>query len=459
MQMPDFSKPAQRQDAPFARRDDGAMTALSLFLLTAAAMIGGFALDVANVMTQRTHLQITADSTAHAALVARNGLRPGDGQSESDAKDFALQLAAANMPGDRYGNILSADEIEFGIWDSDRNVPIAERFTPEANATSAVRVTTARLETLGNPIPTFLLRLVGLELWNVQTTSVFEIYQPACLREGFVAERRVDVQSNNVYLRGFCVHSNEYVSINQNNYFEPGTVVSMPDLDLFEMPNSGFERNEGLEAALREGSMDVRILNELDNIIAGLRNLAPEYVTQSYITSSLRNNITLTSNNNTLSMSNLVRGAVNDIHCTRSNGSITFSNSVPIEDVIIVTNCPISIQQGGLVQNAVLATTSTSATSITGASGTTFGADDDCAPGGGAQIITLGGMRFPASLGIFGSQLLARGNVEFAARADGIQGASIVAGGEIDGTSNSTMARCNTGMEGNFEVPYFRMTM
>ena len=96
---------------------------------------------------------------------------------------------------------------------------------------------------------------------------------------------------------------------------------------------------------------------------------------------------------------------------------------------------------------------------MTGASGSTFGADDDCAPGGGAQVITLGGMRFPCGLGIFGSQLLAQGDVEFAARADGIQGASIVAGGEIDATSNSTMALCNNGMEGNFELPYFRMAM
>ena len=68
-------------------------------------------------------------------------------------------------------------------------------------------------------------------------------------------------------------------------------------------------------------------------------------------------------------------------------------------------------------------------------------------------------MRFPANMAMFGGQLIARGNVDFAARADGIEGASIIAGGVIDGTSNSTMSRCNAGMEDNFRSPYYRMTM
>ena len=443
---------------PFVLREDGAMTALSLFLLTATVIIGGLAIDVTNVMTQRTHLQMTADSAAHAALVERVGLRIGARRSEQDAKTYAIDLASNNMPASRFGPVLTAEDITFGDWVKDPDAPLGGSFVPNPGSTRAVWVSTARHEHRGNPVSTFLLRLVGLDAWNVTTPTVFETYQPACLHEGFVAEGRVDMQSNNVYLRGFCVHSNSYVSINQNNYFEEGTVVSMPDLDLLELPNSGFERNEGLELALREASMNIRILDQLDNIITGLSTADLDYV-PGYVTSSVPNAMTLTGNNNSLSQDDLLANAVNNIHCTNSSGRISIPNSEVIRDVVIVTNCRIDLGSNARIENSVLATTSTASNSVTGASGSTFGADDNCAPGGGVQVITLGGMRFPSALGIFGTQFLARGDVEFAARADGIQGASIVAGGEIDATSNSTMSRCNNGMEGNFELPYFRMAM
>ena len=442
----------------FVQGEDGAMTALSLFLLTATVIIGGLAIDVANVMTQRTHLQITADTAAHAALVERVGLRIGEHRSENDAKSSAIQLASTNMPTSRFGRVLKAEDITFGYWTNDPNVPLHDRFTPSPGSTRAVQVLTARNESQGNPIATFLLRLVGVDVWNVTTPSVFETYQPACLREGFVAEGRVDMQSNNVYLRGFCVHSNSRVSINQNNYFEAGTVVSMPDLSLLQLPNSGYERNEGLEAALREGEVNIRILDELENIIDGLSMADLDYMPE-YVTNYLPKEITLTGNNNTLTQDDLTEGAVHNIHCTRSGGRISIPSGDPIRDVVIVTNCRIDLSSNAQIKNSIVATTNTASNSVTGASGSTFGADDNCAPGGGVQVITLGGMSFPANLGIFGSQFLARGDVSFAARADGIQGASIVAGGEIDATSNSTMALCDTGMEGNFELPYFRMAM
>jgi len=434
------------------------MTVLSLFLLTATFIIGGLAIDVTNLMAQRTHLQITADSAAHAALVERVGLRIGERRSEEEAKNYAIQLASTNMPASRFGSVLIAEDITFGDWTNDQNVPLHDRFTPNPGSTRAVQLFTARNARHGNPISTFLLRLVGVDVWNVTTPSVFETYQPACLREGFVAEDRLDMQSNNVYLRGFCVHSNTLVSINQNNYFEEGTVVSMPDLDLLELPNSGYERNEGLEAALREGSMEIRILDELDNIIAGLGSADRDYVPE-YVTNYLPNGITLSANTNTLIQDDLLANAVNNIYCTRSDGRISIPNGELIENVVIKTNCRIELGSNARIENSVVATTNTASNSVTGASGSTFGADDDCAPGGGVQVITLGGMRFPSNLGIFGSQFLARGDVSFAARSNGIQGASIVSGGKIDATSNSTMALCNNGMEGNFELPYFRMAM
>ena len=90
-------------------------------------------------------------------------------------------------------------------------------------------------------------------------------------------------------------------------------------------------------------------------------------------------------------------------------------------------------------------------------SGLQVGKDDGCADSGGAQLVTLGGMEFAANLTMYGGQLLAVGDVAFAARANDIEGAAIVSGSQISGTSNRDMAFCATGMDGNLTAKYFRM--
>lgn len=432
----------------FLRGEDGFFTAFSLYVLIVMILLTGFALDLANHYSARTQLQVAADTAAHAALVTRQR------QNADGARAAALALNEANMPARRFGMVLTADDIEFGTWNFQ-----TRRFTPNAHSRTAVRATARQTASRANELRTFLLRFAGVAAFEVGATAVFARYQPPCLREGFVAEGRVDMQSNNTFLNGFCIHSNDHVRFNQNNYFEEGTIVSMPDLDKLDIPNSGFRRNEGLEAALREGRIDIRILDEFDNIINGLRDRDAAYL-PAYINPLdpvvSRN---LTRNNNSLRASDLTPNRVHRLTCTSGNGSISIPNNTVIRSVVIVTNCPISLGQNVQLEDVVIATTSTDSRSIDGASGVNIGRPDDCAPGGGVQILTMGGMRFPSSMGIFGGQLLAQGDITFAARANGIQGASMIAGGEIDGTSNSTMSLCGSGMEGNFEANYFRMVL
>ncbi len=449
-----YRKNAGHRALDLARCEDGAATGFGLVMMILLLMFAGLAIDAAQYNAARTQLQSAADSAAHAALVAR----VRDRMDEDEAKALALELVEANMPGRRFGQTVTANDIEFGRWDSDR--PYGDRFVPSNSPSpSAARVVAWRDESRLNAVRTFLLRLVGVTEMAAATPAVFATYQPICLREGMVAEGKVDVQSNNLYLRGFCIHSNSYVSINQNNTFEEGTIVSMPDLDLLELPNSGYEQNDGLEAALREGELDVRILRQMDAIIDGLLAGDPRYLTQDYITTPGVAEQTLTRVNNDIAAADLEANRVNHLYCDRHNGSISIPSGELIEELVLVTNCDVNLSSGVTLEDVVLATTSTDSRSIDGASDVSIGRDDNCAEGGGTQVLTMGGMRFPANLGVFGGQLLAQGDINFAARADGIQGASMVAGGEIDGTSNSSMARCNQGMDGNFEAEYFRMAM
>jgi hypothetical protein len=355
------------------------------------------------------------------------------------------------MPSNRFGTVATVSDIEFGRW-------TASGFEPHQYIHTAARVTGLRNGERGNAMRTFLMRILGVNELDVAAASVFVTYQPICIEEGFAAEGKVDVQSNNNYLRGFCIHSNDYVRINQNNYFEEGTIVSMPDLDLLELPNSGFERNEGLEMALREGTLDIKVLRELDRIIEGTRSGDPEY-RPDYVNSATPVSRPQTRNNNTLNTADLVPGRIHEFTCNNQNGKLNVPNGTLISNVVIVTNCQLALGQNVRLEDVRIMSSNTTRHAVSGASGVNIGRDDNCGDGGGAQILTLGDMSFPASLGVFGGQLIARGHIDFAARADGVQGASMISGGEIDGTSNSTMARCNRGMEGNIVTPYYRMAM
>ena len=125
--------------------------------------------------------------------------------------------------------------------------------------------------------------------------------------------------------------------------------------------------------------------------------------------------------------------------------------------VFSLTSCDVTFGSGVVLENVIIASKSTDVRSMSAANGIQVGRDDNCAECGGAQLLTLGGMKFAAELKMFGGQLLAADDIEFEANANGIWGAAILSGGNIDGTSNAEMGFCGAGMEDNFEVPLFRL--
>ena len=424
----------------FFRDRRAGITTLSLIFISGSLVVGSYGLDVSNLMMSRTKLQVTADATAHSALVYR------EVHTAAEAKTEALQLAALNMPRAAYGTVLSATDISFGTWD----VP-THRFTPLANSKTAVKVTTHRTDADGNAVRTYLFKLVGLDQFDVVTSAVFVTYQPKCLREGFVADGVVDLQSNNHFSNGFCIHSNSHVELNQNNSFEAGTEVSMPKSGEIIVPGGDFSHNPGLTAALQSKRWNVGVLNRIDRIIAGLYGMDSNYL-RSYITAGSISTLP----GNRVRQSDLVAGHVYAYTCSGAQ-KLTLDHNVLVSSVAIVTNCDVMVSNGVAFENAVLATTSTSLDSIKATSGMRIGRNDNCAVGGGAQIVTAGGVSVPAGLEIYGGQILAKKNVDFAANANGIQGASIVSAGVISGTSNMNMAFCGRSMEDNFVADYFKL--
>lgn len=420
--------------------ESGTATLMALFFVLISAVLGGLAIDFNKAMARRTHLQVTVDAVAHAALYTR------ERKTKEEAIAKALEIAAVNLPVARNGNALLPQDIEFGVWDPDTRT-----FTPDPGAKGAVRVSAYRILERDNAVKNILLRMIGFDTFDLRRAAVYVTYQPTCFREGFVARGMVDVQSNNAFQNGFCIHSNDHVKVSSNNYFGEDTIVSMPNTAHLQMPRSGFETNQGLEEALRDNGYHIRVLNKLDQLITDLSSNSadtrPDYVSTSWVEFL---------DGKSVDGSEFLPGRAYYVTCS-SNQTMSIGNGTVIRNTSIVTNCPIKFGQGATLENVILATTNTDVKSISSPSSLQIGKNDNCAPGGGAQILTLGGVDIAADMRMYGGQIIAGKDVAFAANADGIAGASIIAGGNISGTSNMTMGFCGDGMENSFRAEYFRL--
>jgi Flp pilus assembly protein TadG len=424
----------------FLKDEQGSATILALFFVLISVVLGGLAIDFNKAMARRTHLQVTTDSVAHAALYMR------ERNSKEDAINKALEIAAVNLPSNQNGNALLPTDIEFGVWDPDKST-----FTLDPGAKSAVRVSAHRVLERDNAVRNILLRMVGFDSFDLSRAAVYATYQPTCFKEGFVAEKSVDVRSNNSFQNGFCIHSNDHVKVSSNNYFGDDTIVSMPNTDHLQLPRSGFETNTGLEDALRDNGYQLRMINRLDKLIADLSSNSyetrPDYISTSSV---------IKLDGKKIDGSEFEPGKAYFVTCT-GGAAMTIKDGGVMRDTTVVTDCAIKFGQGSTLENAVIATTNTSAKSINAPSTLQIGRNDNCAPGGGAQILTMGGVDLAADMRMYGGQIIAKGDVSFAANANGIEGASIIAGGQISGTSNMTMGFCGQGMEDNFRAEYFRL--
>ncbi|SPH18782.1 hypothetical protein DEA8626_02326 [Defluviimonas aquaemixtae] len=437
----------------FLNDENGGITALNLQLFVASLILGGLAVDYGNAMANRTHLQVAADSAAHAAILTRelNGAE--------DAKARAIELASASMPAPSFGSVLSQEDIMFGDWDRD-----AELFTADSNSRNAVLVSTKRHAANGNGVATYLLGLAGLANWDVTSGTVYETYYPACFREGFVAQDRVEVQSNSYYTNGFCIHSQSHVKLSSNNVFEPGVVISMPDTADVELPASGFKTNSGAQEALRSGSYRLRILQRIDSILQGIEDpyhtdygimssSATEYYRQ-YISNAgvVRLNYRKDAEPGTFT-----ENAIHDVTCKKDKMNYSLNPGSELKNAVLFTNCRLQIKAGAVIENAVIFSNNAESTAVTGSAGVVIGRDDNCLPGGDVQIVSHGSVSFPSDASIFGSQIIAAQDISLTARADGLEGVSLVAGGMIDVTSNGGYGFCGSGMENSYEAAYFRL--
>ncbi len=433
----------------FLRDEDGGYTIWGLTWFMVYLAIGGLAVDVTDAYRNQILLQSTADSASLAGVMSL--------PDEAGAVTEAVAYAEDNLNQTNNGVVLNANEVFVGNWDF-----TTRTFTAGGADPNAVRVITRRGGQNNNPVAMNVLKILSLAgvttSWDISTEAIAVAYTPQCLRDGMIAMNELNLSSGNSHVNGICLHGQfQGVDMQNSNFFEAGVNVSMPDLDLLEIPNGGMQSNPGLEDALREGDMYPRDVDRLAETIDGLRNMDPNYLPDFMVDTdpntgarTVKPGVTQVSVNNSLP-GVLLPDTVYDVNC---NGQIGLPGAL-MNRVVIVADCRIHSSSGSMLVDAVVATDYTgSADAVHLASGATLGLADNCTAGGGVEIYATGDIHVSASGSFNGLRMVASNDVKFTSNSIGVNGMSVQAGNNIDYSSNNTYGGCTGGVPGPLAIQY-----
>jgi len=419
-------------------------------LLWFILMVGicGLAVDSTDGFRNRTMLQATADASALAAAV--------DVDDANAAVATAVTYSVANMGIDINGSVLDPADVHVGRWDQATLSLDTGSPTPDA-----VMVTVRRSEENDNAVPVNFLRIIGLMTWNVNAQAVAQRFIPECLREGLIARGIVDISANNGFHRQICVHGQKGVEMQNHNIYELGVTVSMPDLDMLTIPSGGMTSNPGLPQALRENSLDPRMVSHVNQIMADL--VAKADYGKPEVFAGIDPAVQRVDEK--FNFATYVPNTIYLVECT-PNKLAKIPNNLALHDVVIVSQCNVSVGSNVSMTNVVLGSTALgnganplANANINFSANVSLGAPDNCAAGGGVQLFSSASIHFSSSMLINGLQVVAAGDVELGARDQGINGISVQAGGNIDLTSNNVFGLCAGGAPNLFTVDYYRLVL
>ena len=444
----------------------GAGTIMGLLWFMLLVGITGMAVDTTNGFRSRTMLQATADATSLAAAI--------DLPDTNAAVATAVAYAAENMGADINGSVLDPADVHIGLWD-----PATRSLDTAAALPDSVMVTVRQTEANGNPVPVNFLRIIGLMNWNVQAQAVAQRFIPECLKDGLVAREMVDMSSNNGFVNEICVHGEQGVNIQSNNYFETGVNVSMPSMSMLELPNSGMDSNIGLPDALRENYLDPRMVNHIDEIMLGMLALPDDVmlalqdnVLPTYIDSDGGGCSDLCGGDSgdrvikvdeKFDLSTAKPGFIYHVLCKPNKVARIPNNSI-VQNVVIIAECELHIGAGATVISSVLASRSggngkIDKANIVIAANVQLGLPDNCAEGGGVQLFSNATIHTASSTSIDGVQMVAIGDIELGARDMAVNGISAQSGRTITLTANNMFGLCSGGAPNLFTVPYYRLVL
>jgi len=441
----------------FAKDEAGAGTIMGLLWFALLVGITGMAVDITDGFRNRTMLQATADSAALAGAI--------DLPTRSAAVATAVSYAVDNMGTDINGSVLDPADVVVGSWDADTHTLDQTSIIPDA-----VMVTVRRSAENANAVPVNFLRIMGLRTWNVTSQAVAQRFIPDCLRDGLIARGVVDISSNNGFVNKICVHGQKGVEMQNHNFYESGVIVSMPNMDaMLTIPATGMTSNPGLPEALREQSLDPRMVNHVDEIMLDMlamrEDVMPDYIhTDGTCTGFNCGGVKpVIEVDEKFDLSTVKPGRIYHVLC-KANKNARIPNNTVVQNVIIIAECEVHIGAGATIMNSVIGSRSggngkVDKANVVIAANVQLGRPDNCNPAGGVQLFSNATIHTASSTSIDGVQMVAKGDIDLGARDMGINGISAQSGGNITLTSNNQFGLCSDGAPDLFTVDYYRLVL
>ena len=159
----------------------------------------------------------------------------------------------------------------------------------------------------------------------------------------------------------------------------------------------------------------------------------------------------------TIPVQPLLPGTIHIVNtCSGSGGQpIRMRDNQIFERVAIITNCKVHLSSNVRLSRSLLITTNGKAkddyvegdpqfigsAAITASSGVQIG-DGTCADDNGSVVMAVGGANFSSGLGFMRSQIVVKGDIDIAANTAGLNGTSIISGGDVKLTSNGAVGTC-----------------
>lgn len=258
-----------RHSPHYGRDESGAGSITSLYFLLVMAVLAGIAIDGANAWRARSQMQIAADSAALVAAAHIDDLET--------ARTLAKDITQRNLGGDTAA--LVDDDIQFGEWDSDAQAFTALDDTAEPEDYNAVKVTTQRTTIRSNSVGTYLLRLVGVDQFEMGatsialsttetgTTTVASDSGNSCASATFLSSSDVTAGGSNRFLDAVCVYGANGVSFGGNDYYSPETRVIANDINTVVL-NSPRSDSAPQEVVKAEGYMEPMLVPRLDSMFS-----------------------------------------------------------------------------------------------------------------------------------------------------------------------------------------------
>ncbi|MBZ0130862.1 MAG: hypothetical protein K8F59_17325 [Rhodobacteraceae bacterium] len=428
------------------------MTHFAVMVLIITLFFGGMSVDSTNAWRVRSQLQTAADATAHAAVIElqKAGSSDVDTNAQNTIRAAVIDLANANLMGDNQNSAITAANITFGIWDFD-----AGTFTQSTSNVNAVRVVANRNAASGNALGTMLLRIGGMQSWNIQTESIAAMTEGGCVAANIATNGEFEITSNNAVYNDFCIFGANGVKLSNNNTFSNDAALVVPDFSMISWPSSvGMSSVVGRGTAESSATLTYGDVFEtgtgLTPTIPSAATMAasflnPYYADQpSYINPSAS---VITIRAKDVKYTNFQAGRIYEVECGGSNGSkAQFFAGSTVSEVVIVSECNMQFGNGSVFEDVVLVSTDTGNKSVYGANGVRLGTDDGCATGGEVVIYAGGDFDSASGLELYGATIYAEGEMHISAQSNGIEGLNLYANGDIKFSAQASLGLCPNGL-------------